>query len=314
MAKKYAGLIKSVRAERLDKLLPAVFPQFSRRRIRALISQGSVYIDKRRIRKLSYQVLPGKELPVTIYDFAGEAIDGIAQKVTWSDLVLQRDENIVAINKPAGIPSAPTRESAIHNIYHYLAASGVLPKNYYPFHRLDKDTSGVLIIPLNKDHVRRLNNAMQARQIEKKYLTIAIGIPDKDSWEVEGYLTRPRGNQQPARMLAKKGKDAYFSRTKFQLLTTNSEEKLCLLSAHPETGRTHQIRAHVKHAGLGILGDSIYKGEISAGVKAPHHLLHCAEMYCPGDNVGNALRVVAPLPKTFREIAEAYFRGWEKLI
>lgn len=314
MAKKYTGFLKTDRAERLDKLLPAVFPQLSRRRIRALIAQGSVYVDKRRIRKLSYQVTAGVAIPVTIYDFAGEEIDEIADNVNWDELILFHDESLAVINKPAGIPSAPTRESAIHNVYHYLESCSVLPKKYYPFHRLDKDTSGVLMIPLKKDFTRRLNDAMQARQIEKKYLTIAIGIPDEDTWEAAGYLTRPRGNQQPARMLANKEKNAYFSRTKFRLLAANREVNLSLLMAKPETGRTHQIRAHVKHAGLGILGDSIYASGLSAGVQPPFHLLHCAGMYFSGEILGNDLRFEAPLPQAFREIANMYFSGWEKLV
>ncbi len=314
MTKKYTGRIKTDRAERLDKLLPEVFPQLSRRRIRALIAQGSVYIDKRRMRKLSYQVSAGKGMPVTVYDFAGEGIDEIADSVNWDELILFRDENLMVINKPVGIPSAPTRESAVHNVYQYLESCSVLPKKYYPFHRLDKDSSGVLMIPLKKDFTRRLNNAMQERQIKKKYLTIAIGIPDKDAWEVFGYLTRPRGNQQPARMLANKEKIAFFSRTKFRLLAANRKENLCLLVAKPETGRTHQIRAHVKHAGLGILGDSIYAGGLSVGLQPPHHLLHCAGMYCSGETIGKNLRFEAPLPQVFREVANTYFSGWEKLI
>ncbi len=314
MAKNYTGRIKTDRAERLDKLLPEIFPQFSRRRLRGLILQGSVYLDKRRIRKLSYQVLPTTGLPVTVFDFSGEAIDDIAEKVQWGKLLLLSDENILAINKPPGIPSAPTRESAIHNVYHYLTSCGILPKKYYPFHRLDKDTSGVLMIPLKKNFARGLNSAMQERQIEKKYLTIAIGIPDKDAWVVEGYLTRPRGIYQPARIIASKEKNANFSRTAFRLLAENRQAKLSLLEAKPETGRTHQIRAHVRHSGLGILGDSTYASDITADIKVPHHLLHCAGMYSSGNNVGDDLRLEAPLPETFREIADRYFSDWEKLI
>jgi 23S rRNA pseudouridine1911/1915/1917 synthase len=104
---------------RLDRVLHQHLPLYSRRYLRKLILQGSVYVQRKRVHKQSFEIAASEKVTIIVFPYNGAEIDRLTSTVDWASRVLYRDDHLVAINKPCGIPTAPTRESAIHNVYHY---------------------------------------------------------------------------------------------------------------------------------------------------------------------------------------------------
>ncbi|RMG32052.1 MAG: RluA family pseudouridine synthase [Methanobacteriota archaeon] len=292
--------------ERLDKALSRELPQFSRRELRKWILQGSVYLGKKRIRKQSYQLPAGQSLRIVLYPFDGASLDALAAKIAWPSRVLYRDDHLLAIDKPAGIPTAPTRESALHHVYAYAQQYGVLPRSFFPFHRLDKDTTGVLLIPLNKRMATALNRMIKSGELHKRYWLVARGIPPADEWEVKGYLSPPRGNPRKVRFSAKPAPGYRQSLTRFRVLAVNESQQLTLIEAEPVTGRTHQIRISAEVSGLSILGDPLYGSAEPPEPQTPM-LLHCLEISFRHPVVKEQVRIQASLPDDFQRRIRASF-------
>lgn len=289
--------------ERLDRLIVRHRPDLSRRRVRRLIDQGAVYLNHRRVRKAGQQVFP----PVTIQIFIEEhlEIEKIADQIHWNTLVLYRDTDLLAVNKPAGIPTAPTIDSFVHNVYFFLQQAQILPASYFPFHRLDKDTSGVLLIPLSRRMARFLNQEMQQRQIYKKYLAICAGIPKKAEWSLSGSISRQRNRQNRYRFSPRSLPGGKSSETRFRLLARQPDANLSLIQAEPLSGRTHQIRLHLAYAQLPILGDTRYgrygiRGWPENLPRPERLLLHCREMSLYQPFLKSRLTIRAPFSDDFQ--------------
>ncbi|NOX38462.1 MAG: RluA family pseudouridine synthase [Calditrichaeota bacterium] len=311
MLKELKVTIQSPNHERLDKALHKALPHFSRRYLRRLIEQGSVYLNNKRIRKQSKILVPHQEYTVHIYDYDGSDIDALASTIHWEDRILYRDEHLLAVNKPSGIPSAPTRESAVHNVYAYLEKAGILDKKYFPFHRLDKGTTGVLLIPTSRMMIRDLNRQMQETRIQKVYFALVEGTPEKTAWTIDGYMSAPRGYHTPARFSSTERPGFLYSRTDFATELKNPDKNVALVRILPQTGRTHQIRLHLQVSRLSVLGDPIYRLAATQHFKTPHLMLHCFEMrfYHPARREDVAIR--APLPTEFVHLGRLFFPDFD---
>ncbi len=277
MGKRFVLNYQGEQPERLDKVLARELPQFSRRELRRLILQGSVYVNRKRVRKQSFQISAGKPVRIIVYPFDGSTFDALAAKIDWHSRVLYRDEHLLALNKPAGIPTAPVLESAVHNVYAYAQQAGVLPHHYYSFHRLDKGTTGVLLIPLRKKMAAALNQLTKTGEFQKRYWLIGKGNPPGDEWEVEGYLSSPVGNPRKVKFSGTPVSRYRRCLTRFRVLAVNKTQHLALIEAQPVTGRTHQIRISMEVSGLTILGDPVYGNAAYGDAKTPM-LLHCLEI------------------------------------
>ncbi len=312
MLKELKVTIQSPNHERLDKALHRALPHFSRRHLRRLIEQGSVYLNNKRIRKQSKILVPNQQYVVHIYDYDGRDIETRARSVHWKDCILYQDDHLLAINKPSGIPSAPTRESAIHHVYAYLEKAGILNKKYFPFHRLDKGTTGVLLIPISRMMSRDLNRQMQEARIQKIYMALVEGTPKKTAWSIEGYISAPRGYQTPAQFSRTERPGYLPARTDFTTELTNPDKNVALVRILPQTGRTHQIRLHLQVSQLSVLGDPIYRGVTTPHFKTPHLMLHCFEMrfYHPARQEAIAIR--AALPTEFVHLARLFFPDFDQ--
>ena len=303
----YRFTYKGKEPQRLDKVLQQQLPQFSRRYLRRLIDQGSVYVDNKRVRKQSKILIPDRTYQIQVYNYDGSAVDAIARTVEWEKCIIYRDENLLVVNKPSGIPSAPTRESAIHNVYAYLEKARLLPKIYYPFHRLDKGTTGLLMIPLTRWFTRELNRQLQEKKIRKTYFALVEGIPEKEQWTVEGYISNPHGIYSPARFSTSPQPGFLYSCTHFWREIANPQRGISLIRIEPETGRTHQIRVHLQASQLGVIGDPIYRSANSQHYKAPHLLLHCFEMEFFHPGLQQTITLRAPFPETFINYGTYFF-------
>jgi|GEM_PF-3333256 len=276
---------------RLDNLLSESFTAYSRRAIRRLILQGGVYVNRKRIRKQSYMVPGDKTVHLTLIDYDGTDIDNLAAKIVWKDHIIRQTKHWIAVNKPVGISTSPTRHSVLHDLYAYLQREKLIPSTSLPGNRLDRDTSGVVIIPLTKAFAAHFNQQLSNRKVLKRYLAISSGIAGEKHWETEGHMRRTSGIRM--QLKSEKSPGSRYSLSRFSLISIDTERRLSLVEAKPLTGRTHQLRVHLAESGLPIVGDSLYGKKVSSSITASRMMLHCAMMEF-ADVTGEKEQVEAP--------------------
>ncbi len=218
--------------------------------------------------------------------------------------VLGEDEDFLAVGKPAGLLVHPTRPGGpwtlwdgLKDLLGYELVNG---GQVSIMNRLDRETSGVVIVAKSKSAARQAGMEMEARRVEKRYFAVVFGWPDADHFSVEAPIVR-RGEVELSpvhleRMVHPSGDHAL---TDFHVLHRREDvhRKFSVIEAHPHTGRTHQIRVHLAHAGFPVLGDKLYaKGshhylefietgwtpKLESHLWLSRHALHCAEMSLAG--------------------------------
>lgn len=270
--------------ERLDKVLTELAPGFSRRKIRAAIGKGSVYLNDRRCLKVSRTVRTGDRIRI-----AEEAdTERVVQEESVIEVIYDAD-GLVAVNKPPLCPSTPTRES-LRSAQQFVAG---LKKermaDVHPVNRLDLPVSGVLIFACGRETAAEMERLKAGSMIEKTYIAWVKGTPGENSGKIDVPISSERGRAfaDPC------GKPSI---TFFKVLRVAGE--FSLLEVNPVTGRFHQIRAHLKIAGFPIVGDRKY-GEAPYPAKRP--LLHCLRISFPLPQGSKVLSLEAPPPLDFEE-------------
>ncbi len=307
---------QNISSNRLDKLIHTFYPDISRRHAKRLIDRGSVFVNGKRIRRASFIIKPPCNISIHLKE--NKDIEDASHQIHWSDLVIYRDDYLLVVNKPAGIPTAPTLDSAVHNTYYYLQKAQILPHKFYPFHRLDKDTTGVLLIPLRKSLARSLNQQLQNHEIKKRYLALCQGEPSASEWTVEGFIQR--SNQPPFRPIftSKSSSGMSNSSTSFKVILFNKEKHIALIEAIPHTGRYHQIRLHLEFSSLPVIGDKQH-GKLPVpsfitqfGFK-PRMMLHSYEISFFHQLKQHQVTFQAPLPVDFSIILQKIFQISENI-
>lgn len=224
---------------------------------------------------------------------------------------LYEDEQILAVNKPAGMPTVPMRQggTAIRDV---LGSPRQGEPTLRLVHRLDMQTSGVLILVKTVDAQRHLSNQFKNRQVEKNYLALVRGHPDAESGIIVAPLAE-HAKKLGRMVIARKG--GLDAETHWRLIKQWSG--IALLRCRPRTGRQHQIRVHLAHAGMPLLVDELYGGAESfllSSVKGDYRpstrhgerpliarlTLHAESITFQHPTRGQPLRVEAPLPKDFQ--------------
>lgn len=228
--------------------------------------------------------------------------------------IVYEDENLLVINKPAGLIVHPknatdTQESVvswlkkecpgIENIGEPFVASGAESERAGIIHRLDKDTSGLLIIAKNQPAFDYLKKQFQARTIQKHYLALVYGRPKQGSGVIDAPLGRI-GLKRTVKLDGKKLIDSKPAVTEYSI--SRSFEKFSLLDVSPQTGRTHQIRVHLQSIGCPIAGDPVYGPK---GWQKPegltHLFLHAYKLSFTTPD-GKALTLEADLPQDLQKV------------
>jgi len=257
--------------ERLDKFLVELLQEFSRSRIQALIADGFVDVNGHAAKKAGQTLESGFNVTVRIPSPA--PTDLIAENIPL-DIVFENDDLIV-VDKPAGMVVHP---SAGH-------ASGTLVNamlGYDPdiegiggeerpgvVHRLDKETSGLILLAKNERAHRWLQDQFRLRKVEKIYLALVDGKPPTPSGRVEAYIGRdPSHRKRMAIVPESRGRESISEYKTVESFTNHT-----LLEFHPLTGRTHQIRLHCAFLGCPIVGDEVY-GRKKSSVAINRHFLH----------------------------------------
>ena len=287
--------------ERLDRWLAAALPDCSRTEIQRWIKEGHVIVDGA-LPKASYKVRPGDEITVQI----PPPLPAVAQPEPIPLDILYEDDHLLVINKPAGMVVHPapgrvhrtgTLVNAVLAHVPNLAVGGEQRPGIV--HRLDKDTSGVILVAKNDAALRDLQAQFKARTVEKVYLALVEGELPTAHGRIEAPIGRdPRHRQRMAVVTEQKGRPAvtdFRVRERFPDYT--------LIETYPRTGRTHQIRIHLASIGHPVVGDPLY-GRKHSRLHCPRQFLHALKIGVRLPGSGIWAEFTAPLPADLEEVLE----------
>lgn len=289
---------------RFDRWCKHHFPDLTFGRMQKLLRTGQFRVDGKRIdaatRLASGQIVRIPPLPEAPPEPAFRAGPKLSEQdeAFIRSLVIHDDDQLVAINKPAGLAvqggSGTTRH--VDGLVAALTRGGEKPRLV---HRLDRDTSGVLVLARTAEAARNLSFAFQQHKVRKLYWAVVIGRPKRDEGVIELSLEKVGGAGRE-KMSEGESEDARFARTAFRVIEANAKVA-AWLGMMPLTGRTHQLRAHCALSGFPILGDGKYGGKAAHPTGAPGDMaLHARELDLPHP-AGGRLRLVAEPDKPIKE-------------
>ena len=274
--------------KRLDVLLAERVPELSRRRARVLIGAGAVSVDSRRVLVQSRSVAPGQEVVCHLQSF-----DFPRSAALEPSAILHEDSSLVAIEKASGVPSHPTFArklgTALQMTEELLRRRAGRKVPLWPLHRLDTDTSGLLLFAKTQAAARAVNQNFARRRVAKRYVALVVGAPSPESGEIalairEGHLRSE---------VSSDGKEAV---TRYHTLERLADA--ALVELEPRTGRMHQLRVHLAAIGHPIVGDTKYGGALSR--PAERLMLHASRLDLPHPDGGAPFAAESPLPEDFR--------------
>ena len=288
-------------AERLDKALVARMPDFSRSRLQALIKDGRVTVGEIVVGKAGHKVEAGQQVRVEVPPSVPTTLQPESIPL---DVVFENDD-LMVINKPAGMVVHPSVGHASGTLVHAALAhapdlEGVGGEQRPGIvHRLDKDTSGLILIAKNDATHRWLQDQFRLRSVKKIYLALVDGLPPTPEGRIEATIARdPSHRKRMAIVSNDRGRESV---TEYQTLETFPAHTL--LEAHPLTGRTHQIRLHLAFLGTPIVGDLVY-GHRKSTLPLERHFLHAVRLtiQLPGEKAARTFE--APLPPELHQVLE----------
>ncbi len=280
-------------AERLDKFLVASLPEFSRARLQGLIAEGCVEVAGRPAEKGGQMLAEGVQVSVRIPPT--HSVGLVAENIPLD--VIFENEELLVVNKPAGMVVHPAAGHAsgtlVNAVLGYEPDLEGIGGEERPgvVHRLDKDTSGLIVLAKNERAHRWLQDQFRLRKVEKTYLALVDGKPPTPTGRVEAAIGRdPQQRKKMAITTLAKGREAVS-----EYKTLESFPQHTLLEFHPQTGRTHQIRLHCAFLGCPIVADPIY-GHKKASLPLKRHFLHAfrLKITLPGEKQPRLFE--APLP------------------
>jgi 23S rRNA pseudouridine1911/1915/1917 synthase len=297
-------IVETGAGSRLDTWLATRLTELSRSRAAQLLADGHVVVNG---------VIARKSLRVN----AGDVIDVVLPRAVAATIlpeaiplvIVHEDADLLVVDKPAGLVvhpapghSAGTLVNALlHHITDLSGIGGVLRPGIV--HRLDRDTSGLMIVAKNDETHRRLSAALKRREVRRIYLAAAWGHLPQDTMDVDAPIARSRTDRKRMAVVP----DGRPARTR--LLRLSRWRAADLLQAELETGRTHQIRVHLAHIGHAVVGDATYGAQAVRGMSGPdrkwalelarqvtRQFLHAAQLRFHHPRDGSAMHFESPLP------------------
>lgn len=305
---------------RLDRYLQQKIPRLSRQRIQRIVKNG-VRCETRKL-KPSTSITAGLKFVVI-----KPVKDEVEVETSGPVRVLYDDAHLLVLDKPAGLAVHPSARYSRHTITqwmsdHALGEDGVRPDLG---HRLDRETSGVLACGRGIAATRKLKHAFRERRVEKAYMALCEGRIEPDALELDA----PMRLTERVKVYMEVHPDGLESHTSVSVLrrgTLADGSWVTLVECRPTTGRQHQIRVHLKHAGHPIIGDKMYGGEIEqflrfcdgeqtdedrARLRLPRQALHASRLRFPHPFSGETLVVEAPLAEDIQAFCDEHVT-WEE--
>ncbi len=278
---------------RLDRYLAQALPQFSRSRLQALIRTGEVQLQGKTVRARD-AVRPGDIVRLTVPPPA--QIKTQAEEIPLD--ILFEDDDLLVLNKPPGLvvhPGAGNQSHTLVNalLHHCTHLSGIGGKERPGIvHRLDKDTSGCLVVAKNDSAHRELARQFAGREVTKIYLALVAGRLQRTRGTIEGAIGRHPVQRKKMRVDPRRGRSAKTEYRVLQSLGGGMTLVECIL----HSGRTHQIRVHLHHLGHPVIGDALYgkKGG------APRQMLHAWKLGFLHPRTNKPMLFEARIPEDFQ--------------
>lgn len=287
---------------RLDSFVASHLSEVSRTRIQRAIEDGDVLVNQH-VAKSSYRLRDGDHIEIDLPE--PPPVDLIAEPIPLN--VVYEDDDLIVVDKPAGMvvhPGAGVDSGTLANalVYHFNSLSGVAGRIRPGIvHRIDKDTSGLLVVAKNDVTHEKLSDQFRDRKVFKQYTALVYGRLIQDRGEIEARLGRSPHNR--TRMSVLKGDAGRAAHTIYEVATRYQE--FTLLNIQIKTGRTHQIRVHLAHIGHPVVGDSTYGAGRENSIRNTatrraiqslgRHFLHSTELAFNHRSTGERLSFTSPL-------------------
>lgn len=309
--------------DRLDKALALAFPEVSRARFQALIAEGAVRVEGVPVTEPRHKVKPGNMLSVVLPEPSAAA----PQPESIALSIVHEDKDLIVIDKPAALVVHPGAGNETGTLVNALIAhcgeslsgiGGVRRPGIV--HRLDKDTSGLLVVAKNDRAHHGLSEQFAAHgrdgRLQRSYLAIVWGLPERRIGTISAAIGRSTANRQ--KMAVSRSTTAREAVTHYEVLEQLGKPPLAsLVRCELETGRTHQIRVHMAHIGHPLLGDSVYGAgfrssavKLSEAAKAAlkslnRQALHATTLGFEHPVTGKSMHFDSPAPEDFGNLLAA---------
>jgi 23S rRNA pseudouridine1911/1915/1917 synthase len=285
----------SAAGTRLDRFLAALPEVGSRSAAERLLEEGAVRVDGRS-RAKSHRVEAGEVVDFSVPD---RTVDLLPEAIDLC--IAHEDEHLLVVDKPAGLvvhPGAGHRTGTlVHGLLGRDVAGGEDPGRPGIVHRLDRDTSGLLVVARSEEAHRRLQGLMRRRELEREYLALVRGRPRSRSGRIEAPIGRDRSDPTRQSLDTSVPRAAV---THFELAEALPQH--ALLRVRLETGRTHQIRVHLGAIDLPVSGDAVYG--IAGDLGLERQFLHAARLAFPHPFGGGRVEAESPLPADLTDALE----------
>jgi 23S rRNA pseudouridine1911/1915/1917 synthase len=286
-------------SQRLDKYLVDQFPDFSRSRLQTFIRGGMVCVNGKPVLKGGINLEKGSEISITIPPIVKSNL--IPEQIPL-DIIFE-NADLMIVNKPAGMVVHPASGhlfgTLVHAALNYAPDMEGVGGEHRPgvVHRLDKDTSGLILLAKNDKAHRFLQDQFRKRSVHKTYYALTDGFPPTPTGRVEAPIGRdPSHRKKMAIVPISRGRESV---TEYKVIEKFDQH--ALIAAYPHTGRTHQIRLHLAFLGCPIVGDRIY-GHRKQLLDADRQMLHAyqIEFILPGDSTPQIFQ--APIPEDMNQL------------
>jgi len=275
---------------RLDDGARLLFPELSKTRLRRIIDWGGCTVGGSMVRVASRFLREGDEVVLGVME-----PERCVEREFRTDEILHDDREYLAVCKEAGLNSQRTpyqlKGTLEYMVGQYLKKTGS-SEPVRVIHRLDRGTSGVMVFPKGQRPAAHISTLLKEGKVSKVYWALVRGAPPAGEWEVDAPIAKIGSARYG---VATPGREAQSG---FRLLAAG--DGAALVEAVPRTGRTHQLRVHLAHSGLPVIGDSTY-----GGGPAPRMMLHCRAMTFRAAD-GREIQAIAPVDATFLEVCRQY--------
>ncbi len=286
--------------ERLDKFVAARVADLSRSAVQRLIEDGLVTVDGAAT-DAARKVRPGDEIVVRIPPARPATIE--AEQIPLA--IVYEDADVIVIDKPAGLVAHPAaghaRGTLVNAVLAHAPEMQGVGGEARPgiVHRLDKDTSGLIVVAKRDAAHRELQSQFKARSVKKMYIALVEGRLEPAEGVVDAPIARDRVHRKRMAVAL----DGRPARTRYKVIRDWRLNKYTLLEVYPETGRTHQIRVHFAWLGHPLVGDSVY-GNKKSSLPIGRHFLHAASLTLRLPSSGEERTFTSPLPEELAHVLE----------